>query len=151
MEEIQELTDRIDLTASRIIDPPEVIVDENGNEVVDTKLTIDFDQEMAFAKEFYNKAIEGLEPEELPPKPKYWLKYSDHLVKGWEDVKVQIIAEIENPCEGFTKEELDEHEKKIVEYKAFLGCTLCVYMDLMCSICLTFPEQLEHLEMEVKY
>lgn len=92
---------------------------------------ISYEQEMAFAREFYSKAIEGLEPHECPPNPDEWIVNGEILTKEWEFTKAELI--------GMAEAETTTEEQK-EDIKAFLKCTLSVYIDLMCSICVTFSQ-----------
>lgn len=110
-------------------------------------MELNFDQEMDFAREFYNKAIEGLDDwEEKPPFPDDWVeKDTDKiLTDGWTETKVELIGLIEH-------EGTPEEQKKVL--KEFLKCSLSVYMDLMCSISSTFlhskDSKVEQVEEEV--
>lgn len=90
---------------------------------------ITYEQEMAFAREFYTKAVEGLEPHEYPPTPDEWVENGEILTKEWEFAKAELIGMAE-------AETTTEEQKEDIE--AFLKCTLSVYVDLMSSICATF-------------
>jgi len=103
---------------------------------------INFDTEMEFAREFWNKAIEGLDEKDYPPKPDEWIEYAPELKSGWEQTKLQLIG----MCEA---EETSEEQKEDIE--SFLKCTLSLYVDLMCSISeqFEFAKPLDIPKMEI--
>jgi hypothetical protein len=88
-------------------------------------MKVEFQNEMDFAREFWSQAIIGLDdPSEYPPKPDEWLKDGPRYTANWERTKVEMIKALETLT--------DEDEKK--QLKAFLSCTLCLYVDLMCAL-----------------
>lgn len=122
---------------------------KDGDEV---EVDINFEQEMSFAREFYSKAIEGLDEEGIPepPRPDEWLIHDadKKLSNNWEQTKAKLIGRIEH-------EDTPEEQKLFL--KDFLRCSLSVYLDLMCSISLTFlhskqstVEEVEEVEVSDK-
>ena len=92
-------------------------------------LDVSFEDELKYAKEFYKSACEGLKESEFPPEPDDFLDDYEEYRSSWEFLKVQMLME--------------EDEEKVKVTKAFLGCTLCVYMDFMTSLSYIMERKLD--------
>lgn len=107
------------------------------------KVTVNLKKEITFARDLHPKACVGLDVAQQPPNPDVWFglvdgeNYGDRLLKNWEDMKVNIIGEIE-------QKDHPEPEKQEA-FCSFLESTTACYMDLMCSIWVNFKDELlEH-------
>lgn len=92
-----------------------------------TSVKINFENEMKFAEEFYSQAIVGLSEAEYPPRPQEWIENYKDLREGWEFLKIGLLTE--------------EDEERKASIKAFLECTLSVYVEFMCKLSYNYEEE----------
>jgi len=107
--------------------------------------------ELEFADAFYERAIEGMLPDEtLPPQPLDFLEdASDDLAKEWEVFKTQNLAEFMpiyvnlqptlqdgTPNENYITDPVlrKEAEERLDALRNFFNCTLGKYFDFMVEL-----------------
>ena len=107
-----------------------------------TTIEYNHEAEMAFAREFFNKAIEGLDSSNIMD-PDAWLEddVNGELTQAWQAEKIMLSLRLQDPeVEVIVEEKLEDGGIKEVKttnkaiITAMLDCAFCKYFDLMANI-----------------